>query len=78
MRLPRGRAHGERELWREPRTSLGLGSRRAARRGAHLIVIDPRPTELATIAAVHLRPRPGTAIPLFRRREPCALPLQHA
>lgn len=35
------------------------------RGGANLIVIDPRRTELAMIAAHHLAPRPGTNIPLL-------------
>lgn len=35
---------------------------RAARRGARLIVADPRRIELADIAHVHLRQRPGTDI----------------
>ena len=33
--------------------------------GASLIVIDPRRTELAEYADVHLRPKPGTNVPLF-------------
>jgi formate dehydrogenase major subunit len=37
----------------------------ALRRKAHLIVIDPRRTELAQIARVHLAVRPGTDIPLL-------------
>ena len=35
------------------------------KRGAKLIVIDPRKIELAEYAAVHLQLRPGTNIPLF-------------
>jgi formate dehydrogenase major subunit len=35
------------------------------RSGARLIVADPRRTELARLAAIHLRPRPGTDIPLL-------------
>jgi len=37
----------------------------AARRGANLIVIDPRKIELAQHAGWHLQPRPGTNIPLL-------------
>ncbi len=35
------------------------------RRAANLIVIDPRRIELASHAAIHLAPRPGTNIPLL-------------
>lgn len=35
---------------------------RAVRRGATLIVVDPRRIELAEIAHFHLRPRPGTDV----------------
>jgi formate dehydrogenase major subunit len=45
---------------------VGDRIRQAARRGAYLIVVDPRRTELAAIADVHLRPRPGTDIPLLQ------------
>jgi formate dehydrogenase major subunit len=44
---------------------VGARIRQAVRRGARLIVIDPRATELATLADVHLAPRPGTNVPLF-------------
>lgn len=37
---------------------------RARRRGARLIVVDPRLTPLARRAEVHLRPRPGTDLAL--------------
>ncbi len=37
----------------------------ARKRGAHLIVIDPRRTDLAEVADVHLALRPGTNVPLF-------------
>jgi formate dehydrogenase major subunit len=33
--------------------------------GARLVVVDPRRTELADYADVHLRPRPGTNVALF-------------
>lgn len=33
---------------------------------AHLVVIDPRRTELAAMADVHLAPRPGTNVPLLQ------------
>jgi formate dehydrogenase major subunit len=45
---------------------VGDRIRQAARRGACLIVVDPRRTELAAIADVHLRPRVGTDIPLLQ------------
>ncbi|MBS1117924.1 MAG: fdhA [Deltaproteobacteria bacterium] len=45
---------------------IGDRIRQAARRGASLIVIDPRRTELAAIADLHLRPRPGTDLPLLQ------------
>lgn len=44
---------------------VGARIRQAVRRGARLIVIDPRRTELAEIADVHLPVRPGTNIPLL-------------
>lgn len=34
-------------------------------RGTHLIVIDPRKTELTEYADIHLQPHPGTNIPLL-------------
>jgi formate dehydrogenase major subunit len=37
----------------------------AVRRGAELIVIDPRRIELADVATIHLQLRPGTNIPLL-------------
>jgi formate dehydrogenase major subunit len=44
---------------------VGSRIRQAARRGAKLIVIDPRRTDLTAIADVHLAIRPGTNLPLF-------------
>ena len=44
---------------------LGARIKQAARRGAKLIVIDPRRIELAEYATLHLAPRPGGNIPLF-------------
>ena len=37
----------------------------AVLRGAGLVVVDPRRTELAALADVHLAPRPGTNVPLL-------------
>ncbi|HJV22236.1 MAG TPA: formate dehydrogenase subunit alpha [Holophagaceae bacterium] len=45
---------------------VGLRIKHRALKGMPLIVIDPRRTELAELATVHLRPRPGTNIPLFQ------------
>jgi formate dehydrogenase major subunit len=45
---------------------VGSRIRQAARRGAKLIVIDPRRIDLAAIADVHLAVRPGTNLPLFQ------------
>lgn len=39
--------------------------KQAVRKGAKLIVIDPRKTEMAEWATLHLAPKPGTDIPLF-------------
>ncbi len=44
---------------------VGVRILQAARRGANLIVIDPRRTELAAAATIHLRPRPGTTVALL-------------
>jgi formate dehydrogenase major subunit len=44
---------------------VGARIGQAARRGANLVVIDPRRTELAALADVHLRPHPGTNLPLL-------------
>jgi formate dehydrogenase major subunit len=44
---------------------VGARIRQAARRGARLIVVDPRRTELADEADLHLAPRPGTDLVLF-------------
>ena len=44
---------------------IGARIRQAARRGAHLIVIDPRRIELADDAECHLAPLPGTNVPLL-------------
>lgn len=44
---------------------VGARIRQRKLNGARLIVIDPRRTELAAIADIHLRPVPGTNIPLF-------------
>src|SRR5271165_2567601 len=44
---------------------VGARIKQAALRGATLIVIDPRQTELAAIADLHLQVRPGANVPLF-------------
>jgi formate dehydrogenase major subunit len=44
---------------------VGARIRQAAWRGAKLVVLDTRRTELAAIADVHLAPRPGTDLLLF-------------
>jgi formate dehydrogenase major subunit len=44
---------------------VGARIRQAAWRGAKLLVLDVRRTELAAMADVHLAPRPGTDILLF-------------
>jgi formate dehydrogenase major subunit len=44
---------------------VGARIRQAARRGARLIVVDPRRIELAEDAAVHLPIRPGTNVALL-------------
>src|SRR5690606_25323732 len=43
----------------------GARIKQAVRRGANLIIIDPRRTELTKYADVHLQLRSGTNIPLF-------------
>jgi formate dehydrogenase alpha subunit len=44
---------------------IGARIRQAVLRGASLVVIDPRRTELAAIADVHLAVRPGANVALF-------------
>jgi len=44
---------------------FGARLRQAVLRGAQLLVIDPRRTELCALAALHLAPRPGTNVALF-------------
>jgi formate dehydrogenase major subunit len=51
---------------------VGARIRAAALRGARLVVIDPRRTELAEIADVHLRPKPGANVPVLNALA-CAL-----
>jgi formate dehydrogenase major subunit len=44
---------------------VGARIKQASRRGARLVVIDPRRIELAEYADVHLAPRPGTNVALL-------------
>ena len=44
---------------------VGARIRQRVRAGVPLIVIDPRRTELAAIAEIHLAPQPGTNLPLL-------------
>ena len=44
---------------------VGALIKQAVLRGSSLIVVDPRRIELAEYAGVHLRPKPGTNVPLF-------------
>lgn len=44
---------------------VGARIKQAGVNGANLIVIDPRAIELSQYAAIHLRPRPGTNVPLL-------------
>ncbi|OGR09822.1 MAG: formate dehydrogenase subunit alpha [Deltaproteobacteria bacterium RIFOXYB2_FULL_66_7] len=44
---------------------IGLQVRRAAQRGAKLIVINPKQIDLCQHAAIFLQPRPGTDVPLL-------------
>ena len=44
---------------------VGARIKQAVLRGCSLIVVDPRRIELAEYADVHLRPKPGTNVPLF-------------
>ena len=44
---------------------VGARIKQAVLSGSSLIVIDPRRIELAEYADIHLRPKPGTNVPLF-------------
>jgi len=44
---------------------VGALIKQAVLSGSSLIVVDPRRIELAEYAGVHLRPKPGTNVPLF-------------
>ena len=50
----------------------GARIKQAALRGARLVVVDPRRTELAAMADLHLQLRPGTNVPLLNALA-CAL-----
>lgn len=53
---------------------IGARIKQQLRRGAaQAIVIDPRRTELAALATLHLAPEPGTDIPLFNALAHCIL-----
>ena len=59
------RRPADRPVGREPSASgihLVPYVREAQKRGARLVVIDPRPTPLARQADLHLAPRPGTDV----------------
>lgn len=47
--------------------------KRAARRGAHLIVVDPRKLEIGRLAESYLALRPGTDVVLFSAMAKCIL-----
>src|SRR5437764_4553751 len=49
----------------EPHPVFGAAIKRAHERGATLIVADPRQTELAARADIHLQMQPGTDVALF-------------
>src|SRR3970282_1033197 len=49
----------------EKHPAIGGRVKRAASNAARLIVIDPRRTELAEMATLHVAPRPGGNIPLL-------------
>ncbi|MDI3279812.1 MAG: molybdopterin-dependent oxidoreductase, partial [Bacillota bacterium] len=49
----------------EAHPGVALQLQRGRRRGARLLVVDPRRTDLAEGADLHLRPRPGTDVALF-------------
>lgn len=44
---------------------IGARIKQATLKGSKLIVIDPRAIEISDYAAIHLRPRPGTNVPLL-------------
>lgn len=44
---------------------IAISVRKAVQRGAKLIVIDPRRTEIANQAHIHLQPLPGTDVPII-------------
>jgi formate dehydrogenase alpha subunit len=52
---------------------IGARIKQAALRGATLLVIDPRRTELAEYAAVHLALRPGANVALFNGLARCLI-----
>ena len=45
---------------------IGMQVRQAVARGARLVVVDPRITDLAKKAEVHLRVKPGTNVEIGR------------
>ena len=54
----------------------GARIKQAALRGARLVVVDPRRSELAALADVHLQLRPGTNVPLLNSLA-CVLVEEH-
>jgi formate dehydrogenase alpha subunit len=57
---------------------IGSRLKRMVLRGARLVLVDPRVTELARLADVHLRPRPGTNVAVFHGLAKLLLEAGHA
>src|SRR5690606_27289103 len=59
---------GSNTAYAHPVLFARLQAARAARPGMRLVVVDPRPTDTAAAADLHLAIRPGTAVTLCRAR----------